>query len=140
MDIQIAATNDDIAACYLVMRELRPHLGEQEFLSRVLAQQAAGYRLACLRAEGTPVAVAGFRIGENLAWGRHLYVDDLVTLPDYRSKGCGAALLEWLRTHAVDQGCGQLHLDSGLQREAAHRFYEHEGMTKGGFHFVEIIQ
>jgi hypothetical protein len=49
-------------------------------------------------------------------------------------------LLEWLRTHAVDQGCGQLHLDSGLQREAAHRFYEHEGMTKGGFHFVEIIQ
>ncbi len=140
MDIQLASTDEAIAACYPVMRELRPHVGEQEFLLRVRAQRAAGYRLACLRAEGTAVAVAGFRIGENLAWGRHLYVDDLVTLPDRRSMGYGAALLNWLRAHAVERGCGQLHLDSGLQRNAAHRFYQREGMTKGGFHFVETIQ
>jgi len=140
MDIEIVSTDEAIAACYPVMRELRPHIGEQDFLARVRAQQAAAYRLACLRAEGAPVAVAGFRISENLAWGRHLYVDDLVTLTDRRSKGYGAALLAWLRAHAVEHGCRQLHLDSGLQREAAHRFYEREGMTKGGFHFVEIIQ
>lgn len=139
MDIQLASTDEAIVACYPVMRELRPHVGEQEFLSRVRAQQTAGYRLACLRAAGTAVAVAGFRTGENLAWGRHLYVDDLVTLPQRRSMGYGAALLEWLRSHAVEHGCAQLHLDSGLQREAAHRFYEREGLTKSGFHFVAII-
>jgi GNAT superfamily N-acetyltransferase len=97
MDIQIASTIDDIASCYPVMRELRPHVGEQEFMSRVRAQQTAGYRLACLSEEGTPMAVTGFRIGENLAWGKHLYVDDLVTLPDRRSMGYGSALLKWLR-------------------------------------------
>jgi GNAT superfamily N-acetyltransferase len=140
MDIQLASGDEAIAACYPAMRELRPHVGEQEFLSRVRAQQAAGYRLACLSAEGTPVAVAGFRIGENLAWDRHLYVDDLVTLPDHRSMGYGSALLAWLRSYAVEHGCAQLHLDSGLQREAAHRFYEREGMTKASFHFAEIIQ
>lgn len=139
MDIEIVSTDEAIAACYPVMRELRPHVGEQELLSRVRAQQAVGYRLACLRTEGAPVAVAGFRIGENLAWGRHLYVDDLVTLPDRRSMGYGSALLKWLRTHAVEHGCAQLHLDSGLQREAAHRFYEREGVVKSGFHFVEIF-
>jgi GNAT superfamily N-acetyltransferase len=140
MDIQLASSDEAIAACYKVMHELRPHVGEQEFLSRVRAQQTAGYRLACLRAEGTPVAVAGFRIGENLAWGRHLYVDDLVTLSGHRSMGYGSALLEWLRSYAVEQGCAQLHLDSGVQRTAAHRFYVREGMTKAGFHFVEVIQ
>ena len=31
------------------------------------------------------------RLGENLAWGRYLYVDDLVTLPAQRSLGHGAA-------------------------------------------------
>jgi hypothetical protein len=29
-----------------------------------------------------PAAVAGFRIAEFLAWGRNLYVDDLVTAAD----------------------------------------------------------
>ncbi|WP_363928505.1 hypothetical protein [Thiobacillus sp. 0-1251] len=36
------------------------------------------------------VAVAGFRVGDNFAWGRFLYVDDLVTHPAHRSKGYGA--------------------------------------------------
>jgi GNAT superfamily N-acetyltransferase len=85
------------------------------------------------------VAVAGFRVGENLAWGRFLYVDDLVTLTTHRSKGVGASLLSWLRDVASNEGCVQLHLDSGAQRKDAHRFYEREGMLVAGFHFVENI-
>ena len=61
------------------------------------------------------VAVAGFRVGENLAWGRFLYVDDLVTLSAHRSKGYGSKLLTWLKAFAVREGCMQLHLDSGIQ-------------------------
>lgn len=30
-----------------------------------------------------------------------------------------------------------MHLDSGTQRKDAHRFYEREGMSVAGFHFVE---
>jgi hypothetical protein len=40
---------------------------------------------------------------------------------------------------AVKEGCTQLHLDSGMQRKDAHRFYEREGMVAEGLHFVEII-
>ena len=85
------------------------------------------------------VAVAGFRIGDNLAWGRFMYVDDLATLAAQRSKGYGSGLLSWLRTYAASQGCEQLHLDSGMQRKDAHRFYEREGMTISGLHFAEQI-
>ena len=53
----------------------------------------SGYRLAFVQDTDGVVAVAGFRVGENLAWGRFLYVDDLVTLPSHRSKGYGAKLL-----------------------------------------------
>lgn len=85
------------------------------------------------------VAVAGFRVGENLAWGLFLYVDDLVTLPTQRSRGYGARLLAWLKERAANEGCQQMHLDSGIQRKDAHRFYEREGMTMASFHFVENI-
>jgi len=139
MTIRIAVTDADITACGPVMRELRPHVPETEFLARVRTQETSGYRLVMVEEGGEVVAVAGIRVGENLAWGRFLYVDDLVTLPAARSRGYGAALLTWLKGYAAEQGCGQLHLDSGLQREAAHRFYEREGVARTGYHFVAPI-
>lgn len=136
MEIQLATADAEIDACYPVMRELRPHIAEDEFRSRVRSQEQAGYRIAYVRAAQGVVAVAGFRIGENLAWGRFLYVDDLVTLPQSRSHGHGAALLTWLKQYAATAGCRQLHLDSGIQRKDAHRFYEREGMQLTSFHFA----
>jgi hypothetical protein len=32
-----------------------------------------------------------------------------------------------------------MHLDSGIQRKDAHRFYEREGMSMASFHFVENL-
>lgn len=139
MNIHLATTDANIATCYQVMRELRPHLAEDQFLPRVRDQMLSGYRLAYVEEAGGAVAVAGFRVAENLAWGRFLYVDDLVTLPAYRSRGHGASLLAWLREYAAREGCQQLHLDSGVHRKGAHRFYQREGMVLAGHHFSENI-
>ena len=134
--IRIAATNDDIARCFPVMAQLRPHLERSEFVARVRRQIADGYRLAYLREENTVRAVAGYRILENLAWGRFLYVDDLVTDEAARSQGHGKALLAWLAERARQEGCAQLHLDSGHHRKDAHRFYLREGLDNAGLHFM----
>ena len=139
MQIHVAQSDAEIAACYPVMRELRHHIAETEFVLQVQSQQKAGYRLAYVAADGAPVAVAGFRLGESLSWGRYLYVDDLVTPAAERSKGYGAALLDWLYAYAKEQGCGQMHPDSGLQRVDAHRFYEREGMRSVAYHFVKVV-
>lgn len=127
----------DILRCHAVIRQLRPHLREPDrFLDRVREQMGAGYRLACMEApDGTVVAVAGFRRTENLAWGRFLYVDDLVVHEAWRSAGHGRRMLEWLKQEARALGCTQLHLDSGVQRPDAHRFYQREGLTLSSYHF-----
>jgi GNAT superfamily N-acetyltransferase len=135
-EIRLAESDDEIAACYRVMRELRPHIDEISFVPRVRAQQTSGYLLAYAADESGPVAVAGFRLGQSLSWDRYLYVDDLVTLPARRSEGFGAGLLAWLKDYAARHGCAQLHLDSGVQRKDAHRFYEREGMEAFALHFV----
>lgn len=139
MTIHIATTDPEIAACYPVMRELRPHLAAAQFVPQVRRQALAGYRLAYLLEQGLVVAVAGFRTGENLAWGSFLYVDDLVSLPEHRGKGHGAQLLSWLKQLALAEGCRQIHLDSGLQRKDAHRFYQREGMSPASLHFSAKI-
>lgn len=65
MNIHLAGTDKDIADCYSVMSELRPHVPESEFVFRVRMQEKTGYRLAAGEDGGRIVAVAGFRIGEN---------------------------------------------------------------------------
>jgi hypothetical protein len=47
-------------------------------------------------------------------------------------------MIEWLKAHALDLGCRQLHLDSGVQRFGAHRFYLRAGFNIGGHHFSII--
>jgi GNAT superfamily N-acetyltransferase len=126
-------------ACYAVMQELRGHLSEQAFLEQVARQAAQGYRLAYLEVDGGICAVAGFRLGETLAWGKFLYVDDLVTAERHRSKGYGRALLTFLLQHAREQNCAQFHLDSGVQRFEAHAFYFREGLRISSYHFVKQL-
>jgi GNAT superfamily N-acetyltransferase len=104
-------------------------------LDRIRRQHDAGYRLAFVEVEGEVQAVAGYRISENLAWGRFLYVDDLVTRESERSRGHGRAIIEWLEDHARAHGCVELHLDSGLHRAAAHRFYLERGLDISSYHF-----
>jgi GNAT superfamily N-acetyltransferase len=139
MKIKIAESDAEVLACFPVMRHLRDLDSAPQFLSQFREQQRSGYRLAFVRDGGEPQAVAGFRIGENLAWGRHFYVDDLVTLPGARSNGYGAALLTWLAELARSEGVEELHLDSGISRTDAHRFYEREGLTISSYHFKRTI-
>ena len=134
--IRLATNDDDISSCYAVMAQLRPHIPQGEFINRVRSQMEQGYYLAYVESKGVPVACAGYRYGNNLAWGRFLYVDDLITDETQRSKGYGKKLLDWLSELAKSNGCAQLHLDSGMQRKEAHRFYLREGMDKAGYHFA----
>jgi GNAT superfamily N-acetyltransferase len=129
-------SDPDILACHAVMRELRPQVAEEEFVARVRRQEAGGYRLVAAMENGRVEAVAGYRVHETLAWGRILYVDDLVTRAACRSRGLGAALLAWLTEEAQRQGCAELHLDSGVQRHDAHRFYLGRRMAITSHHFA----
>ena len=79
--------------------------------------------------------MAGYRILENLAAGRVLYVDDLVSDGEVRSGGFGQTMFEWLVQRAREEGCATLELDSGVQRFAAHRFYLRNRMIIASHHF-----
>jgi GNAT superfamily N-acetyltransferase len=135
MPIRLAESEADIARCFPVMVQLRPELCPDDFVRRVRRQQAQGYRLAMLEHEDRLVCVGGYRFVECLAWGRAMYVDDLVTDAHTRSSGHGRQLLHWLITEAKRNGCEQFHLDSGVQRFAAHRFYLSNRMDIVGHHF-----
>jgi hypothetical protein len=126
----------DFDRAFPVMAQLRPHLTPESFRERVRRQMAQGYRLAALEAGGKIRSLGGYRLCDFLFCGRTLYVDDLVTDEASRSHRYGEKLFHWLREIAVTERCAELHLDSGVQRARAHRFYFRQGMHVDDFHFV----
>ena len=137
--IRLVETDQDALRCVATLRELRPQLNEQSFAALFQDLRRDGYQLAMLQREGDVCCVAGFRIASNLYLGKYLYVDDLVTTPAFRSQGCGAEMLAWLRQHAKQLQCQALHLDSGVQRHRAHRFYLNQGLDITCYHFEQKL-
>lgn len=139
--VQTAVTDEEIRRCFPLYHELRPHLVEAEIVERVRRQQRGhGYVLVFVEEEGVPVALAGFREAEFLAWGRVLYVDDLVTAAKARGRGHGGLLMDWLLAEARRRGCAELHLDSGVHRFSAHRLYHSRRLEISSHHFSIVLR
>lgn len=134
--IHLAESPEDIIRCFVVMSELRPHIAADAFEPQVRRQQAQGYHLAFAERDDEVRAVAGFRVFETLAWGLIMYVDDLVSRSSHRGSGYASALIDWLVEDARHRGCAEFHLDSGVHRFGAHRFYLHKGMDITCHHFA----
>jgi len=124
-----------------VLRELRPHLNAESFREIYAEGHQQGLRFtAAYDEDGRCVGVAGWRLVARTFTTRDLYVDDLVTTESGRSRGVGSALLGLLEDRARAAGCSSLHLDSGVQRFEAHRFYLRERMAITSHHFSKELR
>ncbi|SDD55569.1 hypothetical protein SAMN05216345_11123 [Cupriavidus sp. YR651] len=116
-------TPADLRAAFGVMQQFRPNLRDsQAFAGQVARQQAQGYRLQ-----------------ENLIYGRFVYVDDLVVDASQQRGGLGGELLCKVREQAVALGCAHFVPDTGLHMALAQRFYFRQGLLARGLHFSEPL-
>lgn len=137
--MRILEHDAEIISSFAVMKQLRPHLDEKAYLATVRKLQSEqNYHLLALFVKDQIKALAGYRIVTNLAWGTHLYVDDLVTDENSRGNGYAQQLFNWLEEEANKKHCQQLHLDSGVQRHDAHRFYLKNRMVISSHHFQKF--
>lgn len=122
-----------------VHRQLRPQLPADYAAKMRRVFDGGGRMCVAVRGEAV-VGVAVHRIHENTFSGVHMYVDDLVTDGGQRSLGVGKALLAHLQALARRNACLKLTLDSGTQRQQAHKFYFREGLVATAFHFEQPIE
>lgn len=129
-----------VTACFPVMQELRPHLRDAaELVERWERQAKDGYHLVALWEENAVVALAGYRVQENLVHGRFFYVDDLVTAAAARSRGHGEKLMDFLKAEAARCGCQRLALDTPLDNYFGHRFYFRNGLLARALRFYTQV-
>ena len=133
--IKIATTDDEILKCFGVMNQLRPNLHKSDFVDIIKLLFSEGYILAYLEEGNDVKSVAGFKEQHNLFLGKHLYVEDFVTDEKERSKSYGQQLFDWLCERGRQTACSVIHLDSGVQRYKAHKFYLNQDLKIICYHF-----
>jgi GNAT superfamily N-acetyltransferase len=138
--IKIAETKEEIEKCFPVMRQLRPRFSQKDFIAQVWRQMVEStFRLVYLSTKNEIKAVGSYRIGEWLAGGKYLEIEDLIAENDQRSKGYGGELFDWIVNLAKNENCDQIKLVSHVERFGAHRFYLNKKMIIEAHYFSLAI-
>lgn len=132
-------TIDEMVNQISVIQELDPHLTIHEYEMMLNEMLANGYGQIGVFENEKCIAISGFWINTKLYSGKYLEMDNVVVLPEYRSKGVGKILSDWCINKAKENNCKRLMLDAYLENKKAHSFYEREGFTKRGFHFIKDL-
>ncbi|MCW3090165.1 MAG: family N-acetyltransferase [Ferruginibacter sp.] len=139
MKISLATNEVEILKCWNVMKVLRPHLKEGEFVSMVIEMISEGYHLAYIEEDGIAVSAVGYRFQQFLFNGRHCYIDDLATIPGRMGKGYAGKLIDYVVEVCKHKGLKSITLDSGFNRIDAHRFYLQKRFEIASLHFLKKI-
>ncbi|NJW51892.1 GNAT family N-acetyltransferase [Salinimicrobium sp. CDJ15-91] len=71
--------------------------------------------------------------------GRSCEPDHIYILEEYRSKGLGKKLFEFIYAYAAEKGCETSELNSYVSNYRSHKFYLNEGYEIKGYHFLKKL-
>jgi GNAT superfamily N-acetyltransferase len=135
-NIIYTAQEHELDRCWLLVRGLRPHVSQLEFVKAISEMRHEGYTPVFIKEGEAVVSYAGYREMQMLFCGKIIYIDDLVTAPDYRGKGFASILLEYIIQIARQKKLSGVHLDSGYLKNEAHRLYLNKGFLLKAHHFA----
>jgi len=139
MEIRELKTVDEMISQLSVMQELYPSLTEIQYHEMLSEMIPNNYGQIAVFEDEKCVGISGYWIGTKLWCGKYLELDNVIVQKEYRSKGVGKLLSDFLDNKAHLNNCTILVLDAYTSNFKAHRFYYNQGFSPKGFHFVKII-
>lgn len=134
---KVLTQKSEMLPLYPLIRQLSPGVTEERYTYMLDDMLAHGYRMVVVYEGEHCVGVSGIWVATKIYSGRYLELDNVVVADTHRSKGIGKLLTDFVQELALAEGCETLMLDAYLENEKAHAFYEREGFTKRGYHFLK---
>lgn len=129
--------SDQIETILPLVGLLNPKLSRTTLEDRLSLMMLKGYRCVAAYDNGDMIGLAGFWVGCRFYSGPYVEADNVIVSPDYRNRGIGLQLMNWIHDEGRRCGCVVGMLDSWMTYTDAHRFYERLGYQKPGYHFIK---
>jgi len=122
---------------YPLIKQLNKTISKKDYKEMLRDMIVHGYRMAGVYDSDKCIGLSGFWISTKIYCGKYVELDNVVIDKDHRSKGIGKILLDWIELEAIKEGCKAVILDAYVENTGAHRFYNREGFTITGHHFIK---
>jgi len=139
MKLQELTTINEMLDQVEAIRFLYPDLSLEKYEAYLSQMVPHNYIQIAVFDENTCLGITGCWTGTKLWTGKYLEIDNFVVNPNFRSKGIGKMLTDYIEQKAIDLDCSSIVLDAFTGNFAAHRFYYNQGYEPKGFHFVKIL-
>jgi len=139
MKIKELTTIKEMLAQIETIRFLYPNISEEKYEAYLSQMVPHNYTQIGVFEEQQCLGITGCWSATKLWTGKYLEIDNFVVHPDYRSKGIGKLLTDYIEQKANSLECSSIVLDAFTGNFGAHRFYYNQGYAPKGFHFVKIL-
>ncbi|MBC8047889.1 MAG: GNAT family N-acetyltransferase [Fimbriimonadaceae bacterium] len=130
---------ENIYSIIALLKILNPVIDEQTLKSRLDEMLTQGYECVGVYDGDKLIGISGLWIITKYYVGKHIEPDNVVIHPDYRNKGIGELLMQWIYDYGRYKGCVASELNCYVINEKGHKFWFNEGYKILGFHFQKKL-
>ncbi|WP_343705114.1 GNAT family N-acetyltransferase [Flavobacterium sp.] len=139
LQIKELRTIEDMVAQIHTIRFLYPNISLEKYETFLAEMLPHNYIQIAVFEDDICLGLTGCWSATKLWTGKYLEIDNFVVNPEYRSKGIGKLLTDYIEKKAIELNCSSIVLDAFTGNFGAHRFYYNQGYAPKGFHFVKIL-
>ena len=139
MEIKELTSLEEMLAQMETITFLYPNMSLEKYKSFLEEMIPKSYKQVAIFENDTCVGMTGFWFGTKLWTGKYIEIDNFIVHPDYRKKGIGKIISEFIDNKAKELNCTCIVLDAFTGNFPAHRFYYNLGYVPRGFHFIKTI-
>jgi GNAT superfamily N-acetyltransferase len=132
-------TLDEMIEQLDIIQQLYPEITSEKYHSYLLEMIPHNYKQLAIFEHGICIGLTGFWSGIKLWSGKYIEIDNFIVHSDYRRKGIGKIMTDYISDLAEQTDCNLVVLDAFTGNFKAHRFYYNQGYAPRGFHFVKTI-
>lgn len=130
---------EEMLAQHQTIRFLYPNMTIEKYQLFLEDMIPKSYKQVAVFENNVCVGLTGFWFGTKLWTGKYIEIDNFIIHPEYRKKGIGKTLSEFIDNKAKELNCTCIVLDAFTGNFPAHRFYYNVGYVPRGFHFIKTI-
>nr|WP_315223926.1 GNAT family N-acetyltransferase [uncultured Flavobacterium sp.] len=139
MTITELTTIEEMMAQMETIKFLYPNISKEKYRAFLLDMIPHNYTQIGVFENNICLGITGCWSATKLWTGKYLEIDNFVVHPEYRSKGIGKLLTDYIEQKALEIGCSSIVLDAFTGNFGAHRFYYNQGYVPRGFHFIKTL-
>lgn len=139
MEPKVLTTLQEMLSQIETIKLLYPNMTIERYKGFLVDMIPKEYKQVAVFDGETCIGLTGFWFGTKLWTGKYLEIDNFIVNPNYRKKGIGKLLTQFIEEKAKELNCTCIVLDAFTGNFEAHRFYYNQGYVPRGFHFIKTI-